>query len=186
MKRIVVIDNNTDISIIGFAGEPAPRFTFPTIYGEIKRVFPPIHFDKDYFNPDDVLEHPQDCVKRHVIESGLIEDWVGMNIIWEYCFKKLEIDPNQHGVLLIEADNNSVKRREKMADIMFLTHNVGALCIKGRTFLSSVALKEAPSDERLQAWLGGSIYCSQKEIQSEFVRIEEYDLEGPITLKRFL
>ena len=107
-----------------------------------------------------------------------------MNRIWKYSFKKLEIDPKSHPVLLIEADNNSEKRREKMVEIMFYTHDVGAICIKSRSFLSSLALKTAPPDEKLQAWLGGSIFASQKDAITKFLPFEEYDLEGPITLQR--
>lgn len=60
---------------------------------------------------------------KYPIENGVINNWDDMEKIWQYTFRKLNVAPEQHRVLLSEAPFNSKSNREKMAKVMFETFN---------------------------------------------------------------
>lgn len=187
MEKIIVIDNQTSYSNLGFAGENKPKVVFPALYGYGKLRFPPP--DKDYYFPDEALQNEDDCSIRYPIIQNLIDDWVGMERIWDWSFsKQLRVDPKLHPVLLTEAPNNLMPIREKMAQIMFETFEVPALCVKSQAFLSAYALEniKVPSlnIKEYASWLGGSLLATDEWFQQNSVTLEEYWEEGPITIHR--
>ncbi len=189
MNIAIVIDNQTSYSRVGFAGDDKPRAVFPTLYGEAKRRFPPLPNEKEIYFPDEALQNEKDCIIRRSIEHGLIDNWVAMEVIWDWIFsKQLRADPKLHPVLLTEAPNNLMPIREKMAEIMFETFEVPALCVKSQAFLSAYA-SENITDPTLNikeyaSWLGGSLLATDEWIQQNSVTLEEYWEEGPITIHR--
>lgn len=78
------------------------------------------------------------------VEHGVITDWSGMEIIWEYTFnQQLRVMPSDHPVFLTEGPLNPKSHREKIMEIMFDTFQtpaayvqiaaVAALYASGRT-----------------------------------------------------
>jgi len=178
MKQIIIIENDSSESRIGFAGEKEPRFIFPTLFGSAKLRFPPA--TKSFYNPDEALQHKKDCGIDYPIKNGIIENWVSMERIWRFSFEeKLKIDPTNHPVLLIIPPNNSKKRREKIAEILFETFEVPALCIKDQSILIEIAHKSSAKENLNDAWLGGSLFASSNTFLNEFIRIEDYWEKGP-------
>ncbi len=64
------------------------------------------------------------------VEHGLIEDWTAMEKIWHYMFyTDMRIDPSEHPVALLVRDMTPRRALEKIAEILFETFNVPALCL---------------------------------------------------------
>jgi len=186
MKIAIIIDNQTSLSNIGFAGENTPRASFPTIFGYAKLRFPPS--DKEYYYPDEVLQNEKDCGISRPIEHGLIDNWVTMINLWEWSFSKLEVDPKEHPALVTLAKNSSIKIIEKVAEIMFETFDIPVLCIKDQSFLSAYALentKASTSDiKEYSSWLGGSLLATEEWFKQNSVTFEEYWEVGPTIIHR--
>lgn len=54
------------------------------------------------------------CPKK----NGIVQDWEGMKLLWEYTFnEKMKIDPKQCKVLISEPPMNPMKNREKMVEV---------------------------------------------------------------------
>ncbi|KAG8806253.1 actin [Serendipita sp. 411] len=71
------------------------------------------------------------------IQSGIITNWHDMERIWHYIiYKELRVSPEQQSILLTEALLNPAANREKMAEIMFESFGVPALCIGIQPVLS--------------------------------------------------
>ena len=174
MKQIVIIENDSSESKIGFAGEKEPRFVFPTIFGEAKLRFPPPI--KEYYNPDEALQYEEDIIIRYPIEKGVMDDWVTMVRIWDFSFEnKLKIDRKLHPVLMIIHPSNSRKHRQKIADIFFETYEVPALCIKDQSYLINF-FKESKVDT---AWTAGSLFAASESNFKDFIKFETYWEIGP-------
>ena len=178
MKRIVIMEHDSSESKIGFAGEEEPRFVFPTLYGRAKLSFPPPL--KEYYDPDEALQHETNIKIDRPIENGIIDDWVTMVRIWDFCFDtKLKIDRKLHPVLIIIHPNNPRKIRVKIAAIMFETFEIAALCIKDTSYLINHA-RESKSQVKINsAWVAGSLYASSEENVKNFITLDAYDERGP-------
>lgn len=183
MNQVVVIDNGSDETKVGFAGENAPRFIFPSLFGYAKRVF--FATDKKYYYPDEALQNLKDCKLRYAIKDGAIWDFTALEKIWKFSFKRrLQIDSSLYPVLLTELPNLPDIHREKMAEIMFEIFKVPALCIKSQDFLISYAAKTSSQIKEKTAWIGGSLFASQDDALQHFISIDEYNREGPVLIHR--
>ena len=119
----IVIDNGTRYSKVGFSGEEGPRGVFPTCIG---------------YNIGCEAENNRGEFFKIVypIENGVIYNWDDMEKIWDYIFTyKLRVDPVEHNVMLTESPMNTRYEREKMAQHMFETFNVGGLYIANKAVL---------------------------------------------------
>ncbi|MBN2151967.1 MAG: hypothetical protein JW839_11000 [Candidatus Lokiarchaeota archaeon] len=64
------------------------------------------------------------------VEHGIIEDWTAMEKVWHYLFyTDMRIDPSEHPVAMLYKDMTPRPHREKIAEILFETFNVPALCL---------------------------------------------------------
>jgi centractin len=68
--------------------------------------------------------------------SGVIHDWQDMQHIWQHTYSELNVDQEQHPVLLTEAPLNPRSNRGKSAEIFFETFNVPALYVQVQAILS--------------------------------------------------
>lgn len=66
----------------------------------------------------------------HPMEHGIIRNWDDMTRLWDYTFReKLKVDTTGRKILLTEPPANPTKNREKMAETMFETFNVGGVYV---------------------------------------------------------
>lgn len=138
----LVIDNGSGMVKAGFAGESTPFVEFPSIIGIPK-------FKKSMKHSNDVntskyvglnaYDRKGILKLKYPIEHGIVTDWDSMEQIWTYTFEQLGVEPDDRDVLLTEAPRNPKKNREKMAEIMFETFNVGRLYIAIQGVLSLYA-----------------------------------------------
>ena len=77
---------------------------------------------------------------KYAIENGIVTDWDTMEGVWHRIFHdELRVAPKEHPVLLTEPPLNLKANREKMAQVMFETFNVPALCIADPAVLAALA-----------------------------------------------
>lgn len=142
LNPALVIDNGSGMVKAGFAGESSPCVEFPSIIGAPKYKKTLKHLSE---NNSSVYVGSEAYAKRGVlklkypIEHGIVTDWDSMEHIWRHTFDQLRVDPDDRDVLLTEAPRNPNKNREKMAEIMFETFNVGGLYIAIQGVLSLYA-----------------------------------------------
>ena len=86
-KKIVVIDNGSDMIKAGFAGEDAPRAVFPTIVGR------PRHWSamqgysqKSEYIGNEAMQKRGILNLQYPIASGIIESWCDIEKIWHHTF----------------------------------------------------------------------------------------------------
>lgn len=137
-KPCVIIDNGTGYTKAGFSGEEGPRAVFPAVVGRPKNATAMVGSDqKDFYVGKNADEKRGVLKLSYPIEHGVVEDWDGMEKIWEHCFTfELRCEASEHKVMLTEAPMNPKENREKMASIMFETFNVRALYIAIQAVLS--------------------------------------------------
>ncbi|KAF2904528.1 hypothetical protein ILUMI_01649 [Ignelater luminosus] len=133
----VVIDNGSDTTKVGFAGEDDARCIFPS---QIGHRFPAILTPECLYIGDEIQGKKKTFTLRYPIQHGVITNWDYMEKIWHYTFyNKLRVAPDEHPVLLTEATISSRASREKMTQIMFETFNTPAMYVSNQAVLSLYA-----------------------------------------------
>eukprot|EP00732_Lithocolla_globosa_P003520 Lithocolla_globosa_v1_NODE_2862_length_1843_cov_2.596756.p1 type:complete len:353 gc:universal NODE_2862_length_1843_cov_2.596756:690-1748(+) len=71
-------------------------------------------------------EAPRSTIRHSspVFESGIVQDWDGLESLWRHMFNELKAVPEEHPILCTERALNPKANREKMVHIMF-----EALCV---------------------------------------------------------
>ncbi|CAD8149657.1 unnamed protein product [Paramecium octaurelia] len=122
MSIPIIEDSGTGYLKIGFAGDNFPAHSFPAMVGR-----PTLRADeqlddanlKDIMIGDEAQPYRGLLELTHPLEEGVVKNWDDMELIWNYGYKKLGIDPKDQTVLMTEAAGNPKKNREKMAEIKF-------------------------------------------------------------------
>jgi actin len=137
----LIIDNGSGQVKAGFAGESAPCSVFPSIIGVPKYTKSLKHLNKgdEIYVGSDAFDKRGILKLSYPIEHGIVTDWNMMEKIWSHTFDHLRVDADDRNVLLTEAPRNPKRNREKMAEIMFETFNVGGLYIAIQGILSLYA-----------------------------------------------
>lgn len=137
----VVLDNGSGICKAGFAGENAPRATFPSIVGSPKLKSVMLGVDrKDCYVGDEAHAKRGVLTLRYPIEHGMVTNWEDMEKVWRHAFyNELRVDPQCHPVLLTEAPLNPKKNRERMAQVMFESFGVPSMYVAIQAVLSLYA-----------------------------------------------
>lgn len=140
MSSNIVIDNGSGVLKAGVAGEQAPSAKFPSIVGKPRGAGIHGAEQKDHYIGDEAQKLRGVLNLKNPIESGIINDWETMNLVWEYCFNnELRVQANEHRVLVTEAPLNPKANREKMCEVFFETHNVAGLYVAIQAVLSLYA-----------------------------------------------
>jgi len=117
----VVFDFGSSFTKIGFAKEDEPRFIFPTIVGypvttkkkerksRIKDIF--VGYDV-YYN-----FHNLNIIKP--VNYGQITDWTAFSALISYSFSQLNVNSENHPVLVTESAFSPQSQKEKIGDILF-------------------------------------------------------------------
>jgi actin-related protein 3 len=128
---------------VGFAGSAEPQDIFQTAYGTRIRSNKSSTLEDLNFVIGSQEEFSSISSTHSIhfpIKHGVIEDWDGMEKIWQSCiYNKLRCIPEDHFFLLTEPPLNAPENREQMAEIMFETFNVAGLQISVQAILSLAA-----------------------------------------------
>nr|QGN00865.1 ActL2 [Drosophila tsukubaensis] len=144
-NSVLVIDNGSGITKVGFGGDDVPTAVFPSIVGRPRHVSAMfgIGVNKSYGGTDDTYVGDEAQKSRGVltlrypIERGNVVDWDEMEKIWHYCFHSaLKVAPDEHPVLLTEPPLNQKDNREKMTQIMFEQFDIPAMYLAVQAVLT--------------------------------------------------
>lgn len=138
---VVVIDNGTGFTKMGYAGNEEPTYLMPTAYADnssVKRAKGDLD-DLDFSVGHEALRRPNANV-YHPLEHGIVQDWDKMERVWQHCmYKYLRIEPTEHGFVLTEPPANPPENREYTAEVMFETFGVKQLFIAVQGVLALTA-----------------------------------------------
>lgn len=165
----ILTDNyfsGTGLTKLGFAGNDAPSFVFPTAIASrsttsAKTTSKPIFGSKasstsannnlaskrgmedlDFFIGDEAIQaaNGPSYSLNYPIKHGQIENWDHMERFWENSiFKYLRCEPEDHYFLLTEPPLNPPENRENVAEIMFESFNCAGLYIAVQAVLALAA-----------------------------------------------
>lgn len=138
----LVLDNGSGSCKAGFAGDDEPKAVVPAIVGRPRTWSTSEKIkERETYVGQDAKDNWSELVLKYPIEHGIIKDWDDMEAVWhEVIHGKLQINPEQHPVLLTEAPMNPKANRERMAQLMFESFNVPALYVETQAVLSLYSL----------------------------------------------
>ncbi|CAB1340452.1 unnamed protein product [Coregonus sp. 'balchen'] len=108
-KTPIVLDTGSGLMKAGFADQDLPNTIFPNIIGLPKYE----EIMNGNFEWETFIGHEA----QHMRRSPGIE-------IWHHTFQLLQVDPDDHPVLLTEAAMNPLANRQRMVELMFECLNV--------------------------------------------------------------
>ncbi|CEG48928.1 alpha-centractin [Plasmopara halstedii] len=140
----LVIDNGSGLMKAGFAGGETPQVVFPSFVGTTKhtRMMPGGAYEGgDVFVGNRVQQHRGLFKIQYAMEHGVITDWNSMHRIWQHVYSKdmLNVQSEDHPVLLTEAPLNPVANRQRAGEVFFETFNVPSLFVSPQAVLSLYA-----------------------------------------------
>jgi actin-related protein len=135
----IIVDIGSAYTKIGFAGEPSPRFLFPTITGteKYKAVMVDVGARNIYIGSD--ASKMRGVLKiKHPIERGAIMDWNDYYEILNYIFYSLLRIENLSNYPVLYTEPPFVQRetKEYIARVLYETHRVKSLIMIPTPILS--------------------------------------------------
>lgn len=136
---VVVIDNGTGVTKMGYAGNAEPTYVIPSVIaepvGDSARGDGGVLADMRVHIGDEALAACAAGVEgawraSSPIRCGLVEDWGKMEKLWlRSVYQYLRVEPEETGFLLSEPPANPPENRELAAEVMFETLGVRQLHI---------------------------------------------------------
>merc|ERR1719311_707824 len=125
---------------VGYAGHQEPTLMFPTLIGR-----PMLRFDQalgggqkisDLMVGEDANAARSMLQLSHPIQNGIIQDWDGMEAVWNHTFSQLGINPSEHMVVQTEAALNPPRNREKIVETMFEKYGFAGVNVSVQAILA--------------------------------------------------
>ncbi|CAI5708082.1 unnamed protein product [Peronospora destructor] len=140
----VVIDNGSGLLKAGFAGGETPQIVFPSFIGSTKytRMMPGGAYEgADVFVGNRVQHHRGLFKIQYAMEHGIVTDWNTMHRVWQHVYSKdmLNVQSEDHPVLLTEAPLNPLANRQRAGEVFFEAFNVPSLFVSPQAVLSLYA-----------------------------------------------
>jgi actin-related protein len=135
----VVIDQGSATTKAGLSGIDAPQAVFPTRVGRQRRRGLTAGLDKMAYVGNEAYARRKILTSKYPIECGICTNWDDMEHVWTYTFQTLDINPEDHSILLSEVPLNPKANREMTTQIMFETYNIIAFAFKVSSVLSLYA-----------------------------------------------
>jgi len=135
----VVCDTGTGVIKAGFAGKHEPALVFPTLLGRPMAKFQGLSGEykiRDLMIGDDANDARSVLELSRPIANGIVQDWDGMEAIWEYTWAQLGIQPSEHKVVQTEAALNPRTNRERIVETMFEKYGFQALNVSVQAILA--------------------------------------------------
>lgn len=132
LKLPIVLETNSGLTKIGFAGEDTPRIIIPSIVGRLRG-----EPEKGVqYVGEEAISNRDILTLKYPIEHGIVTNWDDMEKLWEYAFEQLGVNSEEHPILLTEEALGPKINRERMAQIMFETFKVPAFYIASNALLA--------------------------------------------------
>lgn len=144
-EKVVVIDNGTGFTKMGWAGNPQPTYDIPTLIADhvdksTVQVSKNQYEELDYFIGYEAQSRYSTHKVTAPIESGMITEWSLMEKFWHRSiFDYLRCDPEETVFIMTESPMNPPENREQLAEIMFETFNVKGLHIAVQAVLALIS-----------------------------------------------
>ncbi|KAI7897818.1 actin family [Cokeromyces recurvatus] len=134
----LVFDMGSTSTRVGFAGEDAPKATFPTSYG-----FDPT--TNQYYFGDTQLNIWRPNVEiKNPMQNGLINDWEAVEHIWQAAYNDmLRVQSSEHPLLCTEPAWNTPENREKMMQLAFENFDVPAFYVAKDAVMTAFSVGRA-------------------------------------------
>lgn len=135
----VVCDTGTGVIKAGFAGEKAPSVEFQTLLGrpmlQANEGLTGVQLS-DLMVGDAANNARSVCRLSRPIENGVIQDWQGMEAIWDHTFEKMGCNTSERRVVQTEAALNPLKNREQIVELMFEKYSFQAVNVSVQAILA--------------------------------------------------
>lgn len=137
----IVIDNGSGILKAGFAGSDEPKLLSPAFVGQTKYKHTMVggEVEKDYLVGNEAQTHRGILRLSYPTSHGVTTDWDGMTALWNYAYKELNVQLEEHPVLLTEPPLNSKRQRLQTLEIFYEQFNAPALSLQVQAILSLYA-----------------------------------------------
>jgi actin-related protein 3 len=152
MDPVVVIDNGTGFTKMGYAGNFEPTYIMPSTYADQDSVSKKSEIldDLDFCIGFEATEKARTHNISYPIRHGIVENWDQMERVWQQCiYKYLRVEPEDHGFLLTEPPANTPENREYTAEVMFETFGCKRLYIAVQGVLALTASWTSKKAEKL-------------------------------------
>ncbi|KAG8895013.1 NuA4 histone acetyltransferase subunit [Tulasnella sp. 403] len=149
----LVLDIGSSSTRLGYAGEDTPRCVIPTSYGYIPRTVKTLNAEgvevetisRDlYVGENGVGRWRPGMEVGNPMAEGLVYDFSATKDIISHAFDKgLEVNPQEHPVLVTEPAWNTAANRERMAEILFEEFQVPAFYVSNNAVLSASGIQHS-------------------------------------------
>ncbi|EGR34849.1 hypothetical protein IMG5_000770 [Ichthyophthirius multifiliis] len=138
----IVFDAGTGYIKIGFGGDNFPMYSIPAILGR-----PMLRYNqkiddielKEIMVGDEAAPYQAMLELSKPVEEGIVKNWDDMEIIWDYCFKKVKQNTQGSTILMTEAVLNPDENKKNMAELLFEKFQFGRMQIGIQALLSLYA-----------------------------------------------
>jgi actin len=146
-QAAVVIHTGSLNTVVGFAGEEAPRAAFASVVGQPRHpgvMQGAVGNRQDSFDRSCVGERARRLagifLVKHPVMHGIVTDWAGAEKLWAHAlYTELRLERGEHPVLLTEQALNPKANHERMVAVLFEALDVPAACVATEQVLSLAA-----------------------------------------------